>query len=197
LPSYPGPETSWYFNPFAWQFLFFLGAFFGWGGPTSTRWRANRLFIGVVIAIAAGSFIVHLSWVIHWLYDPFPTILYATLIPFWGKTELTWLRLINILALAILVIRFVGPRDAWLQHPLAYPFILCGRHSLHVFCLGILLAIVSRLVLNEFYGGILAQAGVTLAGVAIMIAVAWLMDWVRTNVTVTRAGERIAAGGGE
>jgi hypothetical protein len=103
---------------------------------------------------------------------------------------------LNILALALLVVRFVGPRDAWLQHRLAYPFILCGRHSLHVFCLGILLAIIARMVLNEFYGGITAQAAVSLAGIIIMIAVAWLMDWVRTNVTVARTSQRIAAGGG-
>jgi hypothetical protein len=196
LPSYPGPDTSWYFNPFAWQFLFFLGAFLGWRGISSSRWRVDRLFIGAVIAIVAASFVIHLSWIIHWFYDPIPPILYSTLDPLSNKTELSWLRLINILALAVLVVRFVGPRDSWLQHRAAYPFILCGRHSLHVFCLGILLAIIARMVLNEFYGGIAAQAAVTAAGIGIMICVAWLMDWVRANVTIARSSQHLAAGGG-
>ena len=54
---------------------------------------------------------------------------------------------------------------------------MCGRHSLHVFCLGILLATIGRLVINEFLGGALLQCVVLAAGIAIMIGIAALMDW--------------------
>ena len=32
LPAYPGPDQVWFFNPFGWQALFFLGAWCGWRG---------------------------------------------------------------------------------------------------------------------------------------------------------------------
>ena len=197
LPSYPGPDSRWYFNPFAWQFLFFIGAYFGWRGPPNARWRLNKPLIIGATALAVAAFVIHSSWTLHEFHDPFRPILLGTLSPLLSKTDLSWLRLGNILVLTILAVRFVGPRDSWLRHRWAYPFILCGRHSLYVFCLGILLAVIGRLILNEFYDGLWAQAAVTVAGVAIMIGVAWLIDWVRTNVTVARGGvERVPAAGG-
>jgi hypothetical protein len=64
---------------------------------------------------------------------------------------------------------------------------MCGRNSLHIFCLGILLSIIGRLVLNEFFGGIPMQLTVSAAGIAIMIGVAALMEWYA-------AAERAAGG---
>jgi hypothetical protein len=54
---------------------------------------------------------------------------------------------------------------------------MCGRNSLHIFCLGILLSVLGHLVLNEFFGGIPMQFAVSAAGVAIMISVAALIEW--------------------
>ena len=59
----------------------------------------------------------------------------------------------------------------------ARPFVICGRNSLHIFCLGILLSVLGHLVLNEFFGGIPMQLAVSAAGIAIMIGVAALMEW--------------------
>jgi hypothetical protein len=53
----------------------------------------------------------------------------------------------------------------------------CGRHSLHVFCLGILLAVFGRLVINEYVGGVALQLATAATGIAIMIGMATLMDW--------------------
>jgi hypothetical protein len=54
---------------------------------------------------------------------------------------------------------------------------MCGRHSLHIFCLGILLSTIGHLVINEFLGGALLQCVVMAAGIMIMIGIAALMDW--------------------
>ena len=59
----------------------------------------------------------------------------------------------------------------------AWPFVICGRNSLYIFCLGILLSVLGHLVLNEFFGGLAMQFAVSVAGVVIMIAVAALMEW--------------------
>jgi hypothetical protein len=59
----------------------------------------------------------------------------------------------------------------------AQPFVICGRNSLHIFCLGIMLSVLGHLVLNEYFGGIPMQFALSAAGVAIMIGVAALMEW--------------------
>ena len=186
LPSYPGP-SNWYFNPFAWQFLFFVGAYFGWKGAPDDRWQFPRPVVIVAVTYAIAAFVVKLSWTVHWIYDPVPALLLAPLDALLSKTDLSIPRLLNILAIAVVIMRFVGPRDRWLAHPAAAPLILCGRHSLHIFCLGILLSVLAHLVLNEYFGGLTMQAAVTAGGIAIMIAVAGLMDWFRKSQMATPA----------
>jgi hypothetical protein len=186
LPSYPGPST-WYFNPFAWQLLFFIGAYFGWKGAPDDRWRFHRAIVAAAVVYAALAFIVKVSWTLHWIYDPIPAILLGPLDSILSKTDLALPRLLNILALAVIVMRFVGPRDRWLTQPAAAPLILCGRHSLHIFCLGILLSVLAHLILNEYFGGLPMQAAVTAGGIAIMIAVAGLIDWFQKSQSANAA----------
>ena len=72
LAAYPGPAQVWVFNPFAWQALFFLGAWCGWrrmkGG---IPWLTNRWLFRLAVAGALG-FLIRFSWTVHWLYEPFP-----------------------------------------------------------------------------------------------------------------------------
>jgi hypothetical protein len=93
------------------------------------------------------------------------------------KTNLDVLRFAHFLALAALTVRFI-PRD-WpaLQSSWLRPAILCGQHSLEIFCLGVFLAFAAHFVMVEMYGGFLMQVLVSMAGVLIMIATAALISW--------------------
>ena len=97
-----------------------------------------------------------------------------------SKTDLSAGRLVDVLALALVVAHLVHPQARFLGGRIAQPFVMCGRHSLHVFCLGILLSVIAHLVLNEYFGGITLQLVVSAAGIAIMVGVAALMDWFAT-----------------
>lgn len=187
MPAYPSTKQHWYFNPFGWQALFYLSAWFGW---RSTRggvpWLANRwLFWGACIVAAAGLFI-RVNWTLHWVYDPIPAYFAKELWPLMSKTDLSPLRFLNVLALALLVARLISPQAGFMSSRFAKPFVMCGRHSLHIFCLGILLSIIGHLIINELFGGAVLQVLVALAGVAIMIAVAGLMDWFAAAATASR-----------
>ena len=108
---------------------------------------------------------------------PVPRDVGKALWPLLSKTNLSALRFANVLVLALLVARLIPPQAKFLAGGASWPFVICGRHSLHVFCLGILLATVGRLVINEFLGGALIECVVSAAGIAIMIGTAALMDW--------------------
>jgi OpgC protein. len=76
-----------------------------------------------------------------------------------------------------LTVRFI-PRD-WpvLQSPWLRPAILCGQHSLEIFCLGVFLAFAAHFVMVEFYGGTAMQVVMSMAGILIMIGTALVISW--------------------
>lgn len=178
LPAY-GTTTTWYFNPLAWQFLFVIGACAGYA-RISGRWPfpygiwLSRLAIALSLLLA----IINVSWLIHWLYDPVPAILAKQLLSYTiDKTNLAPLRLANFLALALATVYFVRPDSGFLRWRVCAPIIRCGQHSLYVFCLGIVLAVLGHFVLSQFYGEIPMQILVNLVGFALMIATASLLAW--------------------
>jgi hypothetical protein len=194
LAAYPGLGQVWYFNPFAWQALFFLSAWLGW---RSTRggvaWLANRWLFRAAVVIAVAGFAIRTNWTLHWLYDPIPAFFVQPLWPLMSKTDLSPLRFANVVALALLVAHLIPPQARFLRSIPAKPFVMCGRHSLHIFCLGILLSVVGHLIINERFGGVVLQVTVTAVGIAVMIGVAWLMDWFAAASRAARpkaSGER-------
>jgi len=166
---------EWYFNPFAWQLLFVIGAWCAVGGAPwlSAFYRSNLV---LVICLIYLSFALWLSTT--WL---FPTV--AQRLPGWlfifplDKTGLSLLRLTHFLALAIVVVRFVPLEAGFLRSAWAKPLILCGQHSLEVFCLGVFLSFTAYFVLVEISARIWMQVAVSLTGVLLMVALASLMTW--------------------
>ena len=190
LGAYPGPHKVWFFNPFGWQALFFLGAWCGWRGITGgIPWLTNRWLFRLAAAGALAAFLIRVSWTVHRLYDPFPALFVKTLWPLMSKTNLSPFRFASVLVLTLLVVRLIPAQAAFLSGRVAQPFIICGRHSLHIFCLGILLATIGGLVINEFLGGALLRCAVVMAGIAIMIGTAALMDWF--NAEQNRSGSQV------
>ena len=179
LPAYPGPDRVWFFNPFAWQALFLLGAWLGWRGTSGgVSWLRRRWLFWLAAGLSLAGFLIRFNWTLHGFYDPLPVAVSdKPLWPFLSKGDLGLLRFANVLALALLVARLIHPQARFLASQAARPFVICGRNSLHIFCLGILLSVLGQLVLNEFFGGIPMQFAVSAAGVAIMIGVAALMEW--------------------
>ena len=179
LSAYPGPNRVWFFNPLGWQALFFLGAWLGWRGIRDMwSWLDRRWVLGVAAGLALASLVVRLSWTLHNLYNPIPALGNTKFLwLFMSKGDLGLLRFLNVLVVAMLVRRLISPRAPFLAGRAAWPFMACGRHSLHIFCLGTLLAVLGHLALSEFFGGLLMQLAVSALGVAIMVAVAAFMDW--------------------
>lgn len=194
LPAYPGPDHTWFFNPFAWQALFFLGAWLGWRGRRGLpSWLHGRWVLGLAVAFALSAFVIRTTWTLHYFTESVPALFASELWLLVSKTDLGLLRFINVLALALLVARLVKPQASYLTGSVGRPFVRCGRHSLHVFCLGILLAVIGRLVINEYFGGVTMQLAVAVVGIAIMIGMASLMDWFEGRPSRTHL---VAAGRG-
>jgi hypothetical protein len=187
LPAYP--SGTWYFNPFAWQLLFVFGAWCALGGAERLKWLSrSRITLALAIAYLVFAFFITLTWHIPRLAPLVPKWLAEHIYPI-DKTNLDVLRFAHFLALAAVTLYFV-PRD-WppLRSQWLRPAILCGQHSLEIFCLGVFLAFAAHFAKVEVSPGIPMQILVSILGILIMIAVAWLLSWYK-GATVRKVTAR-------
>jgi hypothetical protein len=173
-PSWTG--DGWFFNPFAWQLLFMIGAIFAYAPPRMprVRWPLDVLSVSV---LAAGLIVI-------WVIDIHPRILAAMPPPVIrfiiteDKTGLHPFRLLSILSLAWLVVRLVPTSAGWLRSRPASLLVLIGQNSLPVFCAGIFFGFIARLGL-EANDGLGMQASVNFLGASAMLMVGGLAAWYR------------------
>jgi hypothetical protein len=187
------PNGVWAFNPLAWQLLFVFGAWCALGGARRmSRILSSRLTLWVCVAYLVFAFFVTLTWYVPQLEHFMPRRLAQWMYPI-DKTDLDVLRFAHFLALAAITVRFL-PKDwpplksRWLR-----PLILCGQHSLEIFCLGVFLAFAGHFILAEGGGGAALHALVSVCGILIMWAVAWLISWYK-HVADKSASKKSAAG---
>jgi hypothetical protein len=168
-------DRMWFFNPFAWQLVFFTGfaLMAGWLPPPPVH-RGLVVMAGLVVVLSvpfAWHKIIGVSEVLQdWRKD------WAIL---FDKTDFGILRYAHFLALAYLAWVCAGPAGARLRRGgWARAFIALvmrvGQQSLAVFAASMVMARVLGAVLDLAGGGMLAALAVNLAGFAIIIAVAWL-----------------------
>jgi len=175
IPAYP--HGVWVFNPFAWQLLFVFGGWCALGGAASlSRWIYSPVTLALAIAYLLFAFFIAMTWYIPRLGMFVPNFISETIYPI-DKTNLDVLRILHFLSLAVVTVRFV-PRDwPFLKNRLLWPVIVCGQHSLEIFCLGVFLSFAGHFVFTEVSNRVLTQIVVSIAGIAIMVAFAALITW--------------------
>jgi hypothetical protein len=177
LPGWPINE--WYFNPFAWQFLVVLGAW--WVVAGRKRFRPaliSRPFVGLAVIYLLFALVIALSWSLLPLQALVPPFVAKAIYPI-DKTDLDPLRLLHFLAIAILVARLVPSDWPGLMSLVLRGAIRCGENSLEIYCLGVMLSLAAHILLSHFSGGIAAQIVVSTAGVMMLVAFATLSTWIR------------------
>jgi hypothetical protein len=175
LPSFP--NGSWYYNPFCWQLYFVLGAWLALGGTRQIR----PIFTWPVLPILGGAclifaFVMTSAGRLPQLGDMLPDWLLDTFIPV-DKINLGPYRLLHFVIVAFMVTRFVPKDWSALQWPVFQPLIRCGQQSLAIFCVGVFLSFAGHLVLITSPDSLLMQLFVSVAGIAIMIVVAYAITW--------------------
>jgi hypothetical protein len=173
--SYP-PGSTWYFNPFAWQLMFIFAAWCGTGGA-NIIWPIvqSRLALAAALLWILFAFLVVMSWHFAILGAWIPAWLNKIIYPI-DKTDLDMFRFTHFLALALVVARCVPHNWAALKYRWLRPAIMCGRHSLPIFCFGVFLSFAAHWVLMQYTRGVWEQLVVSAAGILAMIGIAWLLD---------------------
>ncbi|QDM17240.1 OpgC domain-containing protein [Tardiphaga sp. vice352] len=177
LPGYP--SGVWYFNPFTWQFLFFLGAWCTLRGARMLRCilHSKTTLIICLAYLIFGCMVTTASYSEFWR-SYFPEWF---LVAFSGndKTNLDPHRILHFCIIAILVVRFIPFEWPGLRSRILRPLIVCGQHSLEVFCVGIVMSFIGYMLLVTTSRTLLTQMVITIAGIAALTGVGYYKQWSR------------------
>jgi hypothetical protein len=173
------PSGGWYFNPFAWQLLFTMGAWVALGGRKRVQALArSRIVLVACVACVAFAFVVTLAV----RFDS-TVLLPAALLDFFDpndKTNLAPYRILHLLALAVIVVRLLPEDWSGLRSSVLRPLIVCGQRSLEVFCVGIFLSFVGHFILEMYSDTLTMQIAASGVGLMLMTCVAFYRTWSRT-----------------
>jgi len=173
----PGsPSGLWYFNPFAWQFLFVQGAWIAVGGAQAIQSviRTRTVFC-LAIAYIIFAFVVTMAThgpalgnlLPHWILQPFDP----------NDKNLAPYRVVHLMALAVVVTRFLAADSPILQWRALAPLIKCGQNSLQVFCIGIILSFCAHVAIEMSLNSFWVQIFVGSIGILLMNASAYYWTW--------------------
>jgi len=164
---------EWYLNPFTWQLLYTIGmtlAHLSRTAPQKFSWERRWLVAAVGFLIVAA--------IIAWPLDQLELTKFAPLSYVWpaDKTYLSPLRIANVLALLYVFAFFVSPRAPWLKRKAAEMCISCGRHSLIIYGMGLVLSCIGYVMIEESGVPNLAKVTVNILGITILLLTAALLD---------------------
>ncbi|MDZ7842785.1 MAG: OpgC domain-containing protein [Gammaproteobacteria bacterium] len=179
-----GPHGGrWVFNPFAYQFLFVIGMLFGHSH------RHGRLDVPMRLDAAITAFLLLAVVFVFHNFIPFLQKHFALFpdyplpggLPWTGKVNEEPLRILHFLVLMYAVAYAMGrlgtrfPRFYRRLVKLAAPVMACGRNSIHIFALGILLSYIGGFVIASYGNGAEVWIPVNAVGVALLLcAGSWL-----------------------
>jgi hypothetical protein len=172
-------SAVWYFNPFAWQLLFFLGAWVALGGAQAVQSivRTRRVF-WLAIAYLVFALVVTIAIDSPHLGNLLPSWMVAPFAPN-DKTNLAPYRIVHLIALAVVVTRFLPQDSPMLKWRSLAPLIKCGQNSLPVFCTGIVLSFCAHAAIEANLNSLWVQIFAGVMGIVLMTAVSYYRTWLK------------------
>lgn len=187
------PEGVWYFNPFAWQILFLVGAALALADSDGRRrlreWPGLIWLSGGFLALCL---VARTTMTVVDFFGDVPAWAFEILWLIGDKITLGPLRLLNFLALAHVTVILLRTDHPLFRSAFAEPVILCGQHSLNIFCLGIFLSFLGHFALVEISQAIPMHIAVSAAGVLVMFGTAYFLTWSKQRARPSGASAKIA-----
>ncbi len=177
LPADPHSSRPWFFNPFGWQFLFFIGFAFGAGWVRPPGYRVGLIVLCLAFIALALPF------------GPEPNLrpgadlqrLYTAVTPWLEKTRFGPLRLLHFLALAYLVRIALMSRSHWMRSALVQRVAQLGQLSLPMFLFCMVVSYLGGMSFDVIGHGFGSITTINLAGMGFLLAVASGMAWFKSS----------------
>jgi hypothetical protein len=177
LPAEIAFRRPWFFNPFAWQLLFYTGFFLGAGwlqAPPSRTWLAALCLLFLLLSIPVSHYPTYSR--VEWL-----STLRKNMEPIVTKTNLGVLRWLHFLCLAYLTVFLLKGREHLLNAKLAQPFVKTGQQALPVFVSGMTLSFIAGMGLDLWGRGSVSIAAVNATGIGVLMMSAYVVAWFKSQ----------------
>ena len=177
LSGNPWNGAGWFLNPFAWQFIFFIGFFIAMKWLPVPQLGDRRLMLAAALFVLLSVPLSFWGILEHW---PLAQAARDLIIPASEKTNLHILRVLHFLALAYLVLSLIEPWRERLDQGAGHLLILIGRQSLACFLASVVLARVLGTIADMAGRSELAVALLNLTGFALLLATALVVGWFKS-----------------
>jgi hypothetical protein len=172
-------RDTWYFQPFAWQFLLVLGVASRMYWGSVKRIAESRILQGLAVVVVVIAFFLKTARLFRIIpgYDEF--LIYNA-----GKTHLAPFRLVHFLSLVILIVGIRWGSKKWLETRAGRLAIAGGSDSLFIYSVSLVLAVLLDLLLKGLNGGVLLQLVCCALGLFILCGLADLRNKVPSRLVL-------------
>jgi hypothetical protein len=177
FPANADEQAAWYFNPFAWQLIFFTGFSLG-RGWIAVPLDSKPLLWGSILVLVAGLAIslpilfTHVMWI---------DTLRIWIMEHSDKTNLDLLQYVHFLASAYVAVVILKGRETILLTPVLKPFVKCGQQALAVFLSGMVLSHIGGMIFDHAGTGPAMQLLVNGVSFAALFAIAYTVAWFKAT----------------
>ena len=164
-------QETWFFQPFAWQFLLVIGAASQMYWLQVKRIAESRTVQSFAIVIVVTAFLLGTARLIRLTPAYAHMVIYNI-----GKKHLALIRLAHFLSLFILIVAIPYNWQKWRETRGVRLAIAGGRHSLLIYSVTLVMAVTFNLILKGLNGGWPLQFACTALGLCVICAIAYQRD---------------------
>ncbi|MDZ7713168.1 MAG: OpgC domain-containing protein [Rhodovibrio sp.] len=177
LPAEWWSDRAWFFNPFAWQLIFFTGFAIARGWitlpPPSRLWTwIAAAYLIVMVPICYGPIFNNV---------PFFDAIGLAILPTFAKTDFGLARYLHFLAIAYVLRAALYGREEVLYARWIAPIRKVGQQALAVFITSIVLSRVGAMAFDVWERDALTALLVNGVGFAVLIGVAYGVGWIKSE----------------
>ncbi|MEO1016697.1 MAG: OpgC domain-containing protein [Pseudomonadota bacterium] len=177
LPAEWWTDRPWFFNPLAWQLIFYTGFAFG------AKWIRMPPPDGRVFALALGFVILMVICFYSPIWNATPFLHSLSNAFFFGafKSNFGILRWLHFLCLAYVILYLLHGREQVLAKPIFSPIVKVGQQALVTFMASMTFSWLAGMALDAIGRNSLTWAVINLSGFAMLIATAYVASFVKSE----------------
>jgi len=172
LPDFVIPH-DWFFNPFAWQFLFVIGMFVGakWDSTEPAMQILGRLnwLVFAAWTIVVSAFLYKLFLLSSSHFGAEVTTLQIAPDAYTSmRRNLSSIRLLHFLSVALLVATYFRSTSTLLRLSISFPLICSGKRSLELYSLSMVLNTLANIAVLAYHPPYLVQLAIDVFGISVI-----------------------------